>query len=103
MAQFLCEHAEMDRIWKFLGSGILIHPLELKLQGFKCFQGSHAIAMFAHKKNYGRMGYVDDALLNIVYMAWHGMAWLFDACLHCVALLCIQLDYMVFWTIFFPA
>ena len=25
--------------------------------------------MFAHKKNYGRAGYVDDPLPNIVYMA----------------------------------
>ena len=31
--------------------------------------GSHAFAMFAHKKNYGRAGYVDDPLPNIVYMA----------------------------------
>ena len=46
----------------------LIHPLELKLQGFKCFQGSHAIAMFTHK-DYGCMGYVDNPLPNIVYMA----------------------------------
>ena len=31
--------------------------------------GSHAVAMFAHKKNYGRAGYVDDPVPNIVYMA----------------------------------
>ena len=38
--------------------------------------------MFARKKNYGRAGYVDDPLPNIVNM-------------HCMALLCIQLDYLV--------
>ena len=27
----------MDRTWKFLGSGILIHTLELKISHFKCF------------------------------------------------------------------
>ena len=48
--------------------------------------------MFPLKKNYGRAGYVDDPSPNIVYMAWHGYL---DACLHCVALLCIQLDSMM--------
>ena len=46
-----------------------IHALELKLWLFKVCTGSHAFAMFAHKKNYGRVGYVDDPLQNIVYMA----------------------------------
>ena len=50
--------------------------------------GSHAFAILPIK-NYGRAGYVDDPLPIIVYMAY------LDACLHCVALLCIQLDSMV--------
>ena len=29
----------------------------------------HLQCMFAHKKNYGRAGYVDDPLPNIVYIA----------------------------------
>ena len=33
--------------------------------------------MFAHKKNYGRAGYVDDPLPNIVYIA----IWM-PACMH---------------------
>ena len=37
-------------------------------------------------KNYGYMGYVDDPLLNIVYIV---------ICLHYMALLCTQLDYVV--------
>ena len=49
--------------------------------------------MFARKKNYGRAGYVDDPLPNI-----HGY---FDACLHCMALLCIQLDCVVVFGPFF--
>jgi hypothetical protein len=44
--------------------------------------------MFAHKKNYGRAGYVDDPLPNIVHIA------IWDACLHCVALRCTQLHYV---------
>ena len=47
--------------------------------------------MFAHKKNYGRAGYVDDPLPNIVHMA----------VLHCMALLCIQFDYVVVFGPFF--
>ena len=43
--------------------------------------------MFAHKKNYGRAGYVDDPLPNI-----HCIYGYLDACMHCMALLCIQLD-----------
>ena len=38
--------------------------------------------MFAHKKNYGRAGYVDDPLPNIVYMAIRMLAcivWLYYA------------------------
>ena len=66
----ICSARRMDRTWKFLGSGILIHTLELKLWHFEVFPyvciGSHAFAMFAHKKNYGRAGYVDDPLPNIV-------------------------------------
>ena len=63
----------MDRTCKFVCNGILIHALQFKLQPFEvspyvCI-GSHAFAMFAHKKNYGRAGYVDDPLPNIVYMA----------------------------------
>ena len=62
----------MDHTWKILGSGILIHTLELKLRPFEVspyvYIGSHALAMFAHKKNYGRAGYVDDPLPNIVYV-----------------------------------
>ena len=51
----------------------MIDALELKLRPFEvspyvCI-GSHAFAMFAHKKNYRRTGYVDDPLLNIVYVA----------------------------------
>ena len=38
--------------------------------------------MFAHKKNYGRAGYVDDPLPNIVYMGISMPT-------------CIQLDYLV--------
>jgi hypothetical protein len=44
---------------------------------------------FAHKKNYGRAGYADDPLPNIVHIA------IWDACLHCMALLCTQLNYVV--------
>jgi hypothetical protein len=40
--------------------------------------------MYTHK-NYGRAGYVDDPLPNIVHIA------IWDACLHCVALRCTQL------------
>ena len=62
----------MDHTWKILGSGILIHTLELKLRHFEVSPyvctGSHAFAMFAHKKNYGRAGYVDDPVPNIAYM-----------------------------------
>ena len=52
---------------------ISIDTLELKLRPFEvspyvCI-GSHTLAMFAHKKNYGRAGYVDDPLPNIVYIA----------------------------------
>ena len=46
--------------------------------------------MFAHKKNYGRAGYVDDPLPNI-----HCIYACLDAYLHHMALLCIQLDYLV--------
>ena len=50
----------MDDTWKILGSGILIHTLELKLRHFEvspyvCI-GSHAFAMFAHKKITGARG-----------------------------------------------
>ena len=50
----------MDHTWKILGSGILIHTLELKLRPFEvspyvCI-GSHAFAMFAHKKITGAQG-----------------------------------------------
>ena len=49
----------------------MIHTLKLKLWHFEVFPyvyiGSHSLAMFAHKKNYGRAGYVDDPLPNIVY------------------------------------
>ena len=52
---------------------ILIHTLELKLKHFKVLSyvciGNHVFAMFAHEKNYRRVGYVDDFLLNIVYIA----------------------------------
>ena len=41
--------------------------------------GSHAVAMFAHKKNYGRAGYVDDPLPNIACMAIWMPAWLYYA------------------------
>ena len=72
-------------------SRIFIHALELKLRPFEvspyvCI-GSHAFAMF---KNYGCAGYVDDPLSNTVCIYGY-----FDACLHCIALLCIQLDYVV--------
>ena len=45
--------------------------------------------MFAHNILYGRAAYVDDPLPNMVHNA------ILDACLHCVALLCIQLKYVV--------
>jgi hypothetical protein len=45
---------------------------------------------FAHKKIYGRAGYVDDPLPNIVHIIA-----IWDACLHCKALLCTQLNYVV--------
>ncbi len=37
--------------------------------------------MFAHKKNYGRTGYMDDPLPNIVHIAiWDAcIVWLYDA------------------------
>ena len=41
--------------------------------------------MFAHKKNYGRAGYVDDPLPNIVYMAiWMPacIVWLYYATIY---------------------
>ena len=48
------------------------HAFELKLWPFEVFpyvcKGSHAFAMFAHKKNYRHAGYVNDPLPNIVYM-----------------------------------
>jgi hypothetical protein len=31
--------------------------------------GSHALAMFAHKKDYGRAGYADDPLPTIAHIA----------------------------------
>jgi hypothetical protein len=40
-------------------------------------------------KNYGRAAYRDNPLPNIVHIA----TW--DACLYCMALLCIQLNYVV--------
>ena len=69
MTNYSHEHAEWIKI---LGSGILIHTLELKLRHFEvspyvCI-GSHAFAMLAHKNNYGFAEYVDDPLPNIVYM-----------------------------------
>ena len=49
------------------------HALELKLRPFEVSQyvciGSHAFATFSHEKNYGRAGYVDDPIPNIMYMA----------------------------------
>ena len=61
----------MDHTWKILGSGILIHTLELKLRHFEVLPYvcivRHAFAMFAHKKNHGHAGYVDDPLPNIIY------------------------------------
>jgi hypothetical protein len=53
--------------------------------------------MFARKKYCGHAGYVDDPLPNIVHIAF------WDACLHCVALLCIQLYYVVVSGQFFSA
>ncbi len=46
-------------------------------------------AMFAHIKNYGHAGCIDDPLPNVVHIA------IWDAYLHCVALRCIQLHYVV--------
>ena len=56
---------------------ILIHTLRYGTHDFKfsiivCI-GSHAFAMLAHKKNYGRAGYVDDPLPNIVYVVFARM------------------------------
>ena len=45
--------------------------------------------MFAHKKNYWCAGYVVNPLPNICV---HGYL---NACLHCMALLCIQLDHVM--------
>ena len=71
----------------------LIHALELKLQHFEVSRyvciGSRIYAIFAHKKNYGRAGYVDDLLPNIAHIA------IWDACLHCVALLYTELNSVV--------
>ena len=66
----------MDHTWKFLVSRIYIHTLELKLWGSKGFKGSHVSAMFAHKKFTGAR-YVDEPLLNIMYIAATCIVWLY--------------------------
>ena len=65
----------------------LIHALALKLWLFEVCIGSHSLAMFALRKFTGvRAGYVEDP-----YSVWCYL----DACLHCGAPLCIQLNYVV--------
>ena len=71
----------VDWTWKFLGSGILIYPLELRLRDFKCFQGSRAFAMFVHKNFTGAWGTLIPLYRTLLYCSLH-------ACLHCMALLC---------------
>ena len=76
----------------------LIHALEFKLYLFEVCIESHSLAMYVcqinftgtRNKFYGRSGYVDDPLPNI-----HCEYCYLDACLHCIALLCIQLDCVV--------
>ena len=61
----------MAQITNFDQETFLIHALELKLWLFEVCIGSHSLAMFAKKwdKFYGRAGYVDDPLPNIVHIA----------------------------------
>ena len=63
----------MDHTWKILGSEILVHTLELKLQRFKVFPyvciGSHAFAIFAHKKITGPPG-TFTTLYQTLYILW---------------------------------
>ena len=84
----------MAQIMNFDREIFLIHALELKLWFFEVCIGSHSLAMFAKNftgtpdKFYGRAGYVDDPLPNIVNNN-------LGACLHCIVwLLCIQIDYV---------
>ena len=87
----------MAQITNFDRETFLIHTLELKLWLFEVCIGSHSLAMFAKnfyghaKKFYGRAAYVDDPLPKIVHIA----------CLHCMALLRIQLDCVVLFGPFF--
>ena len=65
----------MDHTWKILGSGILIHTLELKLRHFEvspyvCI-GSHAFEMFAHKKITGTRGML-TTLYQTLYIRIYG-------------------------------
>ena len=66
----------MAQITNFDRETFLIHALESKLWLFEVCIGSHSLAMFAKKfftgkrdKFYGRAGYVDDPLPNIVHIA----------------------------------
>ena len=92
----------MAQITNFDRETFLIHALELKLWLFEVCIGSDSLAMFAKKnftgtrnKFYGRAGYVDDPLPNIICSL--------GACLHYMALLCIQLDCVMVFGPFFSA
>ena len=82
---------------------ILIHILELKLRPFEvspyvCI-GSHAFAMFsAHALREGR-GYARTVTWRPLPTFVKIEVW--AACLHCMGLLCIQLNYVVVYGLFF--
>ena len=95
----------MVQITNFDRETILIHALELKLWFHEVCIGSHSLAMFAKKMlrasgiNFtGARGMLTTLYRTrcMVYIA----VWV-PACMHCMALLCIQLDCVVVFGPFF--
>ena len=95
-------YAEWLKLQTLIGE---THALELKLWLFEVCIGSHSLTMYVCQKNLWanrinstHAGYVNDPLPNI-----HCAYCCLGACLHFMALLCIQLDCVVVFGPFFPA
>ena len=95
MAQFSYKHAEWITPGNFLEAKF-DSPLRIKVTGFKCFQGSHAFAMFAHKNITGTRGMLMTFYQTLCIMLPACLLALYGSTMQCTSTLRWFLDNFLF-------